>query len=111
MFPSVLPSVPSMTTTTTAPRPVHLGLPLPEPQGVRGCGVCEALVAQRRAARLRGDQSGVTDCNVELRNHQGPRHAPRGHGGGDDNGGHGVDNTDIEDGDGNGGSGSPGHCH
>ncbi|MEV5883059.1 hypothetical protein AB0L74_10130 [Streptomyces sp. NPDC052020] len=30
--------------------------------------------------------------------------------GGDDNGGHGDDNTDIEDGDGNGGSGSPGHA-
>lgn len=29
--------------------------------------------------------------------------------GGDDNGGHGDDNTDIEDGDGKGGSGSPGH--
>ncbi|WP_018555341.1 MULTISPECIES: hypothetical protein [unclassified Streptomyces] len=31
------------------------------------------------------------------------------HGGDDDNGGHGSDNTDIEGGDGNGGSGSPGH--
>jgi hypothetical protein len=29
--------------------------------------------------------------------------------GGDDNGGHGEDDTDIEDGDGGGGSGSPGH--
>ncbi|WP_406014177.1 hypothetical protein OG520_20990 [Streptomyces sp. NBC_00984] len=28
---------------------------------------------------------------------------------GGDNGGHGADDTDIEDGDGNGGSGSPGH--
>lgn len=108
MFPSPFPSVPSMTTTPTAPRPVHLGLPLPEPQGAPGCGVCDALVAQRRTARLRGDLSGVTDCNVELRNHG---RAPRAHGGGDDDGGHGADNTDIEDGDGNGGSGSPGHCH
>ncbi|MFJ4701922.1 hypothetical protein ACIP5N_27555 [Streptomyces sp. NPDC088768] len=30
-------------------------------------------------------------------------------GGDDDNGGHGDDNTDIEEGDGQGGSGSPGH--
>lgn len=29
--------------------------------------------------------------------------------GDEDNGGHGDDNTDIEDGDGKGGSGSPGH--
>ncbi|WP_157846981.1 hypothetical protein OG399_22705 [Streptomyces achromogenes] len=31
--------------------------------------------------------------------------------GGGDDGGHGSDNTDIEDGDGQGGSGSPGHLH
>ncbi|GGX56660.1 hypothetical protein [Streptomyces noursei] len=31
--------------------------------------------------------------------------------GGEDDGGHGSDNTDIEDGDGGGGSGSPGHLH
>ncbi|MEU5166773.1 hypothetical protein [Streptomyces mutomycini] len=29
--------------------------------------------------------------------------------GGEDNGGHGTDQRDIEDGDGKGGSGSPGH--
>ncbi|CAL9479315.1 hypothetical protein [Streptomyces sp. enrichment culture] len=29
--------------------------------------------------------------------------------GGEDNGGHGTDSRDIEDGDGKGGSGSPGH--
>ncbi|MFD3352601.1 hypothetical protein [Streptomyces fradiae] len=100
-----------MTTTTATLRPVHLGLPLPEPVGAPGCGVCDALVAQRRAARLRGDMSRVTDCNVELRNHQRPPHVPQGQRGGDDDGGHGADDTDIEDGDGKGGSGSPGHCH
>ncbi|MCP9958629.1 hypothetical protein [Streptomyces sudanensis] len=61
------------TVTTTMTGPVHLGLPEPEPEGVPGCRVCEALVAQRAAARWRGDLSRVSDCNVELRGH---RHAP-----------------------------------
>jgi hypothetical protein len=39
-----------------------------------GCGVCEALVKQRAAARQRGDLSAVSDASVELRNH---RHAGR----------------------------------
>ncbi|MEV6309567.1 hypothetical protein AB0M10_13330 [Streptomyces sp. NPDC051840] len=39
------------------------------------CGVCAALAAQRREARLRGDHSTVGDCNVELRNHPHPKEA------------------------------------
>ncbi|WP_405702688.1 hypothetical protein [Streptomyces sp. NBC_00069] len=40
--------------------------PVPTP----GCGVCEALDRQRAVARAKGDMSKVSDCNVELRNHQ-----------------------------------------
>lgn len=56
--------------------PVHLALPVPEPKGTPGCRVCAALVAERAAARRRGDLSKVSDCNVELRNHE-HRTAPR----------------------------------
>jgi hypothetical protein len=54
--------------------PVHLPEPTLEPTPMDGCGVCEALVKQRAAARQRGDLSAVSDANVELRNH---RHAGR----------------------------------
>lgn len=45
----------------------------PKPAPVAGCGVCSALAAQRKDARLAGDGSTVSDCNVELRNHPHPR--------------------------------------
>lgn len=40
-----------------------------------GCGVCAALAAKRREARLQGDHSTVSDCDVELRNHPHPEGA------------------------------------
>ncbi|MEU3395840.1 hypothetical protein AB0H40_04120 [Streptomyces filamentosus] len=48
----------------------------PEPAPAAGCGVCAVLAAQRREARLRGDHSTASDCNVELRNHPRPGEAP-----------------------------------
>ncbi|MFI1395380.1 hypothetical protein [Streptomyces sp. NPDC020681] len=54
---------------TTMADPVHLPLPGPEPTPMDGCGVCEALVKQRDAARERCDLSAVSDANVELLNH------------------------------------------
>ncbi|MEU8775046.1 hypothetical protein [Streptomyces sp. NPDC048606] len=54
---------------TTMSGPVYLSLPNVPPGPVDGCGVCRALVAQRREDRGRGDLSAVTDADVELRNH------------------------------------------
>lgn len=62
-----------MKTITYAQPPVELPLrtdPVPVPAA--GCGVCAALAVQRREARLGGDHSTVSDCNVELRNHPHP---------------------------------------
>lgn len=56
---------------TYAQPPVELPLRTdPEPVPAAGCGVCVALATQRREARLEGDGSVVSDCNVELRNHR-----------------------------------------
>ncbi|MEV6955425.1 hypothetical protein [Streptomyces sp. NPDC051183] len=61
---------------TYAQSPVELPLRTdPERVPVAGCGVCGALAVQRREARLRGDHSTVSDCNVELRNHPHPEGA------------------------------------
>lgn len=58
---------------TYAQPPVELPLRTdPEPVPAAGCGVCAALAAQRREARIEGDGSVVSDCNVELRNHPHP---------------------------------------
>ncbi|MGW2405281.1 hypothetical protein ACWCXK_12170 [Streptomyces sp. NPDC001739] len=48
---------------------VHLGVPVPDPEAVGGCDVCEALARQRAAAYAVGDRSKVSDCNVEIRRH------------------------------------------
>ncbi|RSS98853.1 hypothetical protein EF910_37685 [Streptomyces sp. WAC07149] len=62
-----------MKTITYAQSPVELPLRTgPEPYPAAGCGVCAALATQRRDARLLGDYSTVSDCNVELRNHPHP---------------------------------------
>lgn len=39
-----------------------------------GCAACLSLVVARRNARSKGDYSGVSDCNVELRQHQAEAH-------------------------------------
>ncbi|MCR8942305.1 MULTISPECIES: hypothetical protein [Streptomyces] len=59
-----------MTTSDTAmDPPAHL-MSVPElPEPVEGCGVCQALDAQRREARGRGDYSAATDASVEIRRH------------------------------------------
>ncbi|WP_079168428.1 hypothetical protein [Streptomyces colonosanans] len=56
--------------------PVHLGVPPEWPQPVPGCCVCAALARQRAEAAGAGDQSKVSDCNVEIRRHKDPH--PRG---------------------------------
>ncbi|MFI8100354.1 hypothetical protein [Streptomyces sp. NPDC086023] len=50
---------------------------MPDPDPVPGCDVCAALAEQRvEAYRLR-DLSGVTDANVEIRQHPHPERADR----------------------------------
>lgn len=46
-----------------------------EPEAVPGCGVCLGVCASRENARSRGDHSGVSDANVELRRHRAEAHA------------------------------------
>ncbi|WP_200309347.1 hypothetical protein [Streptomyces adelaidensis] len=62
---------------TTMDPPVHLALPLDEPESPLDCGVCAALVEQRGEAADRGDLSRVTDLNVEIRNHHSARRKRR----------------------------------
>ncbi|GHF57796.1 hypothetical protein GCM10018783_28970 [Streptomyces griseosporeus] len=50
-------------------QPFSLPLPLDRPEPAAGCGVCRALAKQRAAAERVGNLSGVSDCNVEIRNH------------------------------------------
>lgn len=45
-----------------------------EPSAVPGCATCLSLVNARRNARSTGDYSSVSDCNVELREHQAEGH-------------------------------------
>lgn len=55
--------------TTMSPPPL-LGLPPRWPAIAAGCQVCAALARQRAEAAKAGDMSRVSDCNVEIRNHQ-----------------------------------------
>lgn len=70
------PKVRSVRKTTMDP-PVILGLPHDEPIPPADCGVCAALARQRTEARARGDMSGVSDFNVEIRNHHPARQKRR----------------------------------
>lgn len=56
---------------------IKLGFPLEEPEPPADCGVCCALARQRTAAARAGDESRVSDCNVEMRNHHRPRPSGR----------------------------------
>lgn len=47
---------------------------LPEPHAYAGCSRCGTLDADRKEARVIGDLSRVTDCNVLLRQHRTERH-------------------------------------
>ncbi|MEU3479267.1 hypothetical protein ACI2LO_15940 [Streptomyces sp. NPDC033754] len=58
---------------TTMSDPVHLTLPSPDPEPVRGCAGCVELANVRDRARAGGDFTTVSDCNVFLRRH------PQGH--------------------------------
>lgn len=62
---------------TTMDPPVHVELPLEWPAIDPDCGVCGALGRQRVEAHAAGDESGVTDCNVEIRNHGAAGHGDR----------------------------------
>lgn len=64
---------------TTMDKPITLGLPLDQPEPPADCGVCQALARQRAEAARRGDQSRVSDYNVEIRNHhvESQRRRPR----------------------------------
>lgn len=59
-----------MTTPDTTMDPPARLMSIPEPpKPVGGCDVCQALDAQRREARGRGDYSAATDASVEIRRH------------------------------------------
>ncbi|WUB84805.1 hypothetical protein OG424_15165 [Streptomyces platensis] len=58
---------------TTMSTPVHLALPTDEPKPVAGCAGCAELANVRDRARVSGDMTTVSDCNVYLRRH------PEGH--------------------------------
>ncbi|MEU9286968.1 hypothetical protein AB0D57_20215 [Streptomyces sp. NPDC048275] len=45
-----------------------------EPAAVPGCAFCLSLVVARQNARSKSDYSGVSDCNVELREHHAEAH-------------------------------------
>ncbi len=62
---------------TTMSGPVHLSLPNLPPEPADGCGVCSALIVQRREARGRGDLSAATHADVEIRNHPHRARRPR----------------------------------
>lgn len=42
----------------------------PEPKPVPSCKICLGFSVRRGNARSRGDYSGVSDANVEMRRHQ-----------------------------------------
>lgn len=44
----------------------------PDAEPHPGCDVCAALVKQRTEYRSERNASGVTDCNVEIRQHPHP---------------------------------------
>ncbi|CAM5418782.1 hypothetical protein SAVIM338S_02280 [Streptomyces avidinii] len=44
----------------------------PDAEPAEGCDVCAALVKQRTEYRKLRNASGVTDCNVEMRQHPHP---------------------------------------
>lgn len=47
--------------------PVHLGIPLPEPDPAPSCEDCQRQARRREAARAAGDLTRVSDCNVLIR--------------------------------------------
>ncbi|MFE9920482.1 hypothetical protein ACFYQA_02515 [Streptomyces sp. NPDC005774] len=54
--------------------PMHLGLPLTDPDPVPGCKTCQHLAGQRDAAKKAGDPPRVSDCNVWIRRHPSHEH-------------------------------------
>lgn len=48
---------------------------LEPPTPVPGCAHCDKVAQDRDRAKANGDASGVSDCNVRLRRHQGEAHA------------------------------------
>ncbi|WP_405881455.1 hypothetical protein OG762_24535 [Streptomyces sp. NBC_01136] len=56
------------------PQDYHLAVPPAEPSAVPGCTECLSFVVARQNARSSGDYSGVSDRNVELREHHAAGH-------------------------------------
>ncbi|MFF9476464.1 hypothetical protein ACF1E9_28080 [Streptomyces roseolus] len=54
---------------TTMSGPVHLTLPVGDPDPVAGCRQCLGVAVARANARSVGDYSKATDANVVLRTH------------------------------------------
>ncbi|GAB2732898.1 hypothetical protein GCM10027072_29400 [Streptomyces bullii] len=48
---------------------VQMGMPLVQPEPVTGCRECGQLAREREEARMAGDVSRVSDCNVRIRRH------------------------------------------
>lgn len=48
----------------------------PEPSAKPGCADCLSIVVARENARSAGNYSGVSDCNVKLRQHHTGAHVP-----------------------------------
>jgi hypothetical protein len=59
---------------TQKPQAYNLSELPAEPSAKPGCSVCLPIVVARENARSRGDYSGVSDRNVELRQHQAAAH-------------------------------------
>lgn len=57
------------TPRTTQGGPVHLTLPVGEPDAVAGCHQCLGIAVTRANARSVGDYSKASDANVVLRTH------------------------------------------
>ncbi|MES9559807.1 MULTISPECIES: hypothetical protein [unclassified Streptomyces] len=60
---------------TTPEKPLDLpaGMEL-DPKPVPGCAGCDVIAHDRDRARANGDASGVSDCNVRMRRHEGDTH-------------------------------------
>lgn len=54
---------------TQKPQDYHLTELPAEPSAAPGCAACLSLVLARQNARSNGDYSGVSDRNVQLREH------------------------------------------
>ncbi|GAA3827736.1 hypothetical protein FNH04_18900 [Streptomyces phyllanthi] len=59
---------------TQKPQGYSLTEPSAEPAAAPGCATCLSLSVARQNARCSDDYSAVSDCNVQLRQHQNEAH-------------------------------------